>query len=179
MKKLFARFSPAALIGMLLLTVGCLVSGTFIIVQDFTFTTNSGFYFYGIDLTTESEWEDHKDDIDLIDAVGLEFTIVNNTASEVTFNAYVDTYAANPGPSTVPGTATKIINDLKVAANTTRNVTYAQSLTFITGLDRLKSLVKGGKLSYFGVSSVTEPNPNFDITDGKIIVTFSASGSGS
>ena len=176
MKKLFARFSPAALIGMLLLTVGCLVSGTFIIVEDFTFTTHTGYYFYSFDLTDQSEWEDHKDDIDLIDAVGLEFTIVNNTGAAVLFNAYVDTYRASD-PGSVPGTATKIINNLSVPTGTT-NYTYAQSLAFITGIDRLKTLVKSGSFSYYGTSAAGN-NPSFQVTEGKVIVTFSASGSGS
>ncbi|MEE8576637.1 MAG: hypothetical protein V3T31_05225, partial [candidate division Zixibacteria bacterium] len=50
----------------ILLVTGCLVSGTFVIVEEFSFTGQTGFYFYEVDITSEPDWEDHKDDIDFI-----------------------------------------------------------------------------------------------------------------
>ena len=54
---------------------GCkyIISGTFVIVENIEFTAGSGFYFYQVDITDEEDWDEHKDDIDFIDAVGVEF----------------------------------------------------------------------------------------------------------
>ncbi|MEW5923684.1 MAG: hypothetical protein AB1746_06830 [Candidatus Zixiibacteriota bacterium] len=164
---------------MLLLAValtGCkyIISGTFVIVKDIEFTAESGFYFYQVDLTDESDWKEHEDDINFIDAVGVVFHIISNEATDVTFNAYVDDYSGiGSSPTTVPATATKIIDGLVVHPGET-TVSYSESLTFLTGLDRLKKLVKGGQFDYYGTST-GNVGTTFVIDKGKIIITFSAS----
>lgn len=158
-----------------LVATGCLVSGTFIIVEDFTFTAQTGFYFYPVDITTEQEWEDHKDDINQIDVVGVEFWITSTESGPVTFDAFVDNFSGGT-PSSVPGTATKIIDAFTVNPGANQHITYTQSLTFIKGLDRLKALAKTGKFDYYGTSTGNE-GTTFKIDSGKVIVTFSASGS--
>lgn len=158
-----------------LVAAGCLVSGTFIIVEDFNFTAQSGFYFYPVDVTDDQDWEDHKEDIDQIDVVGVEFWITSTESGPVTFDAYVDDFSGGT-PSSVPPTATKIINAFTVNPGANQHITYAQSLTFLTGTDRLKALAKTGKFDYYGTSTGNE-GTTFKIDSGKVIVTVSASGS--
>ena len=172
-KKNFFRLFGLALIA--LLAVGCLVSGTFIIVEDFNFTAQSGFYFYPVDITTEQEWEDHKDDINQIDVVGVEFWITSTESGPVTFDAYIDDFSGGT-PGAVPGTASKIIDAFTVNPGADQHITYAQSLTFIKNTTRLKALAKLGKFDYFGTSTGNE-GTTFKIDSDKVIVTFSASGS--
>jgi hypothetical protein len=169
----------AGLIAVSALITGCLVSGTFIIVEDFEFTGQTGYYQYSVDLTDESDWEDHKDDIDMIDAVGFEFTITNNSDVATVFNAWVtpaDTNYNSVAEIIAPGNSTKVITDLAVPALGTISVNYAQSLGHITNLAALKALVKTGKFEFYGTST-NNPDVNFDVTNGKVIITFSASGS--
>lgn len=168
--KQFARLFGLALIA--LLAVGCLISGTFIIVEDFNFTAQGGNYFYKVDITTNQEWEDHKDKIDQIDAVGVEFYISSTESGPVTFNAYVDEYGVDS--TTVPGDTKKIIDAFTVNPGLDQHITYTQSLTFLKNLELLKSLAKTGKFYYWGTSTGSEGS-SFVIDSGKVIVTFSAS----
>jgi len=166
------RLLGAALIA--LFAAGCLISGTFVIVDDFTFTAKSGFYFYRVDLTQYSDWDDHKDQIDQIDAVGAEFYISSTEPDTVTFNVYVDAPTADS--TAVPSTAVKIIDQLEVPPGLNQHITYVQSLGFITHIAELKTFVKAGKFNYYGTSS-GNLGTAFKVDSGKVIVTFSASGS--
>jgi hypothetical protein len=169
--KLFARLFGLALIA--LLAVGCLVSGTFIIVDDFTFTAQSGFYFYPVDITTEQAWIDHKDQINQIDVVGAEFWITSTESGPVTFDVYIDDFSGGT-PTSVPGTASKILDAFTVNPGADQHITYTQSLGLITNTARLKTLAKTGKFDYFGTST-GNAGTTFKIDSGKVIVTFSAS----
>jgi hypothetical protein len=175
-------FAGLALTG--LLAIGCLVSGTFVIVEDveFAFTADRGFYWYPIDLTANSDWQEHREDIDNIDAIGFEFTIENTSSEDCVFNAW---FVAEDGPavpanfplSFVPSTlgATKVINDLSVAAGATRTVGYAESLGHITNLAAFKAIIKSGRFDYYGTSCGGTDDSEFLVTEGKIIITVSAS----
>ena len=166
------------MLGLLLIgfvAMGCLVSGTFIIVDDFTFTAAGDFYFYQLDITGEPDWEDHKDDIDFIDAVGVEFYITSSELGDVIFNAYIDDFGGPSNQTVLPSTATKIIDNLTISPGTEK-ISYSQSLGFITGVERLKALTKKGQFNYYGEAS-SNTGGTFAIDSGKVIVTFSASGS--
>lgn len=177
---MFTRMKLLALAGLMAvaaLVTGCLVSGTFILVEDFSFTARTGYYHYSVDLTTEPDWQDHKDDIDAIDAVGFEFSIESSEAGSTTFNAWVTAAGTNfTSVAEIEAGATQVITDFTINPGTT-TMTYAQSLGHISNLTTLKALVKTGKFEYYGTS--TNPDYVFDVIDGKVIVTLSASGSGS
>ncbi|MCK4574142.1 MAG: hypothetical protein KAU36_07210 [candidate division Zixibacteria bacterium] len=164
-----------------LLAVGCLVSGTFVVTEPFSFTAETGFYAYQVDVTDEKDWEDHKDDIDNIDMVGFELWITNNEAFPVTFNAWVDD-ADNPfctGATCFDALTTKtiIIDNLTIPAGPTmrRHVTYGESFTYLENVKVLKKLVKEGRLNFYGTGS-DGTDLGFVVDSGVVIVTFSASG---
>ncbi len=172
--------SVSILFGLLLLcliVVGCkdiIVSGTFILVEDFDFTAESGFYFYQVDITDEEDWADHKDDIDFVDAVGVEFFITSTETGDVTFNAYIDDYSGSSStPTEIPDDATQIIENLIVSPGIT-HITYKQSLDFLTGLERMKELSELGQFDYYGESTGNE-GTSFIIDSARVIITFSAS----
>jgi len=168
----------AGLIAVSALITGCLVSGTFIIVEDFDFTAASGFYHYTVDITDEADWEDHKDDIDMVDAVGAEFYITSTEADAVTFSVWVDDFGdVHASEGAVEANATPIIEDFTVQPGTTK-ITYVQSLGMIKNVDRLKALAKLGQFEFYGTST-GNTGTSFVVDSGKVIVTFSASGSGS
>jgi hypothetical protein len=161
----------------ILIAPGCfeIVSGTFIIVETIYFTAETGFYFYQVDVTDDAEWQKHKDDIDFIDAVGAEFYITNNTGADVTFNSYIDDYSDPdlPEPVELPTTATKIIDDYTVSTGVSK-ISYSESLSIITGVDRLKALSKLGQFDYYGTSTANDGSL-FIIDSIKIILTVSGS----
>jgi hypothetical protein len=169
------RYLPATgLILAMAAIAGCLLSATFVIHEPIKFTMQDNFYFQQVNLTDNATWEDHGDQIDFIDAVGMVLYITSGEAENVTFNAYVDKYSGpSSDPSAVPKTATKIINNLQVAPGKT-TITYKKSLSIITGLDRLKELVKAGQFDFYATSS-SGLGSSFRVDSGEVVVTFSAS----
>jgi len=177
---MYKHKSKSIILGLILIClvfVGCkdlLVSGTFIFVETFAYTADSDFYFYQVDITDDPDWDEHKDKIDFVDAVGFEFYITSSEEGDVTFNAYIDDHSGlGPLPISTPITATKVIDGFVVAPGVSL-ITYKQSLGLITGIDRLKELVKIGMLDYYG--EVTgNSGGTFEIDSTKVIVTLSAS----
>jgi len=174
MRALKTRFALIGLAALGLLIAGCLVSGTFIIVDDFQFTAQSGFYYYRVDITDNKDWQEHKDEIDDVDAVGAEFFITSEEEGPVTFSVYIDDYTPDgePTPNVVPATATVIIDSLVVNPGK-HHMTYAQSLKIIVGTARLKALAKTGRFDYFGISS-GNLGETFRVDSAKVICTVTA-----
>ena len=164
-----------------LIVTGCyIISGTFVIIKKFTFTTETGFYHELVDITNEADWKNHKDEIDDIDLVGFELWFTNNEAFEVTFNAYVDDGAA-PEYSTfseVDANADKVLDNLILPAGPggKTHITYGNSFKFIENVDKLKKAVKSGKFHFYGVSSGGTAT-GFVVDSAVVVVTFSGHGS--
>lgn len=176
-----SRISFFLLIGLALVSSGCLVSGTFVVVEevDFDFTADTGFYWYPVDLTGNSVWEDHADDIDNIDALGMQFQITNTSDVETTFRvsfakSSVPIMDAVP-PDEIPSNAVVVIDGLTVAAGATRNIGYAGSLAYIGNIEKFKEVIMSGRFDYFGESTGGTDDYAFEVRDGKIVVTISAS----
>jgi hypothetical protein len=165
---------------------GCLVSGTFPIVEDveFSFTANTGFYWYPIDLNDNEDWEEHKDELDDIEAIGFDF-MINNTSEQdceftVMFRAVDPDIPAIPGgtpTSSDPDDYTVVIDGLAVASHTTRHVTYAESLGMIQNQAALKAIIMTGRFDYLGFSCGGTGDDLFIVTEGKVIITVAASDS--
>ncbi len=176
MKQIFNKLGLLGIISIALLIGGCiLISGTFVIVEPFSFTTQSGFYYYNVDITDESDWEDNKDNIDGIDLVGFEMWFDNNEATAITFDVYIDdadgTIYSNG--SDVAAHTTQILDGLTLSPGTT-HLTYGNSFAYITNVATLKTLVKTGQFHYYGLADGGSSS-GFVIDSGKVIVTFSAS----
>lgn len=188
MKKLLSKKLLLGLVLLALVTSGCLVSATFVVVYDidFSFTADHGFYWYPVDLTDNSDWENHQDDIDDIDAIGFEFNIENTSGSDCSFNVWFAPATGEADLNDPPTTfdpvalgAVHVITDLSVAAGAIRTVSYAESLGHISSFEAFKAIVKSGRFDYYGTSCGGTDDDEFIVTDGSIIVTVSASGSGS
>ncbi len=156
-----------------LVFAGCLISGTFVVTEDFSFTADQPFYHKTIDLSSNGTWKKHKDQINLIDAVGLDFTMTG--ADSTTFNVYAAPLGTDSTSiaGALAGGAFPILEYITFTPPST-HIDYAASLAHIVNLDKLKALVKAGSFEYYGTSS--HPGGGFEV-NGKIIITFSASGS--
>jgi len=176
MKQIISKAGLLTIAGAVVLLAGCiLISGTFVIVEPFSFTTHTGFYYYNIDITDEPDWEDHKDDIDNVDLVGFEMWFQNNSATSVSFRVYIDdpdepVYSSF---SEVDANASLILSDLKLPEGET-HLTYGNSFAYVQNVEALKELVKGGEFHFYGVST-GGANPMYQVDSGMVIVTFSAS----
>lgn len=180
MKQLVKRFGwlPLVLAGLVL--SGCLVSGTFVVVQVFTFGQASGnFYSEAVDLTEDDVWDEHKDDIDRIDVVGFELWITNETTADFTYSAYIDD-PEDPmwvTPEQVDSLATLIFDNLTITgagagSGSRRVITYAQSFAYLKNVPEIRRLMKLGVFDYY---ALTEGTGTGTVDSVKVIVTVSAS----
>jgi hypothetical protein len=163
-----------------LLAAGCLVSGTFVVWENinFDFTAQTGFYWWPVDLRENAVWEDHSEDIDDIDALGFEFEVTNTSdqTSTLSFSLAaatgdVDTLDV---PTEIPKSAVLAYGPLTVKAGETKKISYGESLSLIKNLDQIKTILLTGRFDYYGTST-GGPIGDFEVRDGKIIVTISAS----
>ena len=173
-------------LGLALLFVGCLVSGTFtvvIFIDNQTLDDNhaSGFYHYVVDLSEEDDWDDHKDDIENIDIIGFDIWVRNMRSTATTFDAWVDDLsdAQITNPSLLDADATPILQDLTIGAgpNVVTHITYAESLGHLRNVAALKAYVKSGTFRLYGRSVGTPTIGDDYILDSvRVVVTFTAKG---
>jgi hypothetical protein len=158
---------------------GCIVSGTFIIDELIVFGTSDGFYSEKIDLSDNETWEDHADDIDKIEKVGLEVWITRTTSNDWTITAYVadtlqdldesffDTITKNQvfGPFTVtgsadPGTSVKVIS-------------YSDSFAHLDHVQELLALIEDGRFNFYSIWESDPPGGEFGTIDSiRVILTL-------
>lgn len=179
MKILKSALALLTVLSAALLISGCLVSGTFTIVEEFSFTSANDIYFYPVDVTDEEEWEDHKDDIDWIDIIGFELWITNNQVLPDTLAIYLDDFGADTLTSLaqLQANAVKVFGDLAIAGGvgTQTHVTYGQSLGYIQNVAELRRLAKEGMFHYYGTSP-GDGAAGYTIDSVRVVLTFEASG---
>ncbi len=185
MKSKVSKLGIPGLLVLALITAGCLVSGTFVVVENvtFSFTADSGFYWFPVDLASNADWEERQADIDDLDAIGFSFVIENTSDVASTFSVQfaaaieplVLPISSMTQPTVVPSGAVTVISGLSVPANSSRTVTYAESLGMISNFAALKAIILTGRFDYFGASSGGSGDFPFVVTEGKIIITVSAS----
>jgi len=175
MRLIREKLAAMSLLGILLLLTGCLISGTFVVtifIDGEDFTTITGLYHYEVDLSTDSDWEDHKDKIKNIDVIGVELWLTNNGEASTTFNVWIDgigepTYTS---VDSVDAYATQILEDVSVDPGA-NHITYAESLTLIQNVPTLKTLAESGQFHFYGHSSL---GAEFHLDSARVVVTVSA-----
>ncbi len=158
--------------------VGCIFSGTFMAVipiKQSEFTAESGFYYFEVDLSNNSVWNDHKDEIKKIETVGFEVTMVNNGPADEKFSVYIEDIGTpkRASKAEVEANATLVLDSLPLPADDTTHISYGRSFRYIRNVEAMKKLVKKGEFHYYGVS--TGGNVElYEILKGKVIITFLA-----
>lgn len=168
---------------LVLAALGCkIVSGTFVVVESFSFTTKTGFYPTAVDLTENDTWQDHKDDIDRIEVVGFELWITNDETSEWTYTGYVNE-ATMPDDTLSQGqveaNATRVFGPLTVPAGTVgagtqKFVSYSESLGLLSNIKTLQNLVKGGLFDYYAIATGGSGGLGGQVDSIRIIITVAA-----
>ncbi len=176
MKTIRTGFSAAALLAVLLLVGGCLVSATIIFVDDFAFTAqNSNLYFYAVDITDDDDWKDYKDNIDEVDMVGFEAYITNNEASAVTFQVYIDPYGEPiiTDAANLDANATIVLDNFTLPAGpgVQTHLTYGNSFQYLKNVETLKTLTEEGRFHAYGTASGGTA-AGFTVDSGKVIITL-------
>ncbi|KAA3636479.1 MAG: hypothetical protein DWP97_02635 [Calditrichaeota bacterium] len=160
---------------------GCIVSGTFVVVESFSFTPNNGFYVDWIDLTDNEDWEDHRENIDDIELVGFELWVTNNDPVDWSFYAFMDEYDTTCVDRTcAEGSTTKflVFDTLNVPGSTgsqsVKLVSYAESFNHIANLTQIQQMVLDGTFNFYGF--VDGGSGSINVIDSiKVIITVNAS----
>lgn len=155
----------------IVLVSGCwLVSGTWVIIYDVDnadiFATEH-FYKFTVDLTKETIWQDHKDDLDNIEDIAFTFKLINQGADTATAQVYV-----SPDDTlTVMGSATIILDGINVPGNDSLLVDMAHYYDLLQNFETLRDLVKTGVFTAYAIV----PNTlNVKFRDVVVVITFSA-----
>jgi hypothetical protein len=178
MKSLKAKLGLVGIAAALLISVGCLVSGTFVavfLIVDADFTTQTGFYYYPVDLTDIDVWDEHKDEIKNIETIGFELWITNHEGVQRIFSVYVDEQETTPWDvvGDLDANAYLALDGLTLAPSTQTHITYGQSFGLLKNVDKVKELVEGGVFDYYGVSNGGLPS-GYTIDSVRIVITFMA-----
>jgi|KBSSwiStaDraftv2_1062776.scaffolds.fasta_scaffold46572_2 hypothetical protein len=157
---------------------GCvLVSGQFLIdfkLTDFTTTTETAVSRADVDLSTEEDYNDHKDELQGLSDVAVLGTLENtgNTA----INAEVWMTAGSTAYTTadeVRANATKLWGPFQVAANSSKTVDWDTSAGLFTrtGKELLVSEIKGdGQFTLYAIAA--EATYSFDVHNGVLALVL-------
>ncbi len=157
------------------LVCGCwLFSGTWVIIYDVDnadiFATEH-FYKFTVDLTKESVWQDHKDDLDNIEDIAITFKLTNNLSDTATGKVYVSSEDTLSNASSVENSATIILDGLSVPGNDSLHVNMAHYYDLLQNFETLRDLVKIGVFTSYAIVPDTV---NVKFRDVTVVVTFSA-----
>jgi hypothetical protein len=157
---------------------GCvLTSGQFLIdfeLDDFTTTTQDTVTREDVDLTTEEDYNDHKDDLETLSDVAVLGTLVNTGDApinvEVWMTAAPNTYTTS---TEVTSNATKLWGPFQVAANSSKTVDWDTSADLFTqtGKDLLIQEIKGdGQFTVYAIAA--EATYSFEVDNGVLALVL-------
>jgi hypothetical protein len=167
-----------------LVAAGCILSGEFIFVVegDGTITsTDTVLDNLHVDLTSNSTWNDHKDDIKSIVDIKFECKFTNNRSDSASGELYISKNLYTT-VSDVKDNATLVFSGLGLAGNESRTVSFSESSTYISNLDTVLSLLESGEFYVYGIASDTPfsvtvsgvGTPGSDQEHLRLMVTISA-----
>ncbi|MGB5105232.1 MAG: hypothetical protein WBP29_01625 [Candidatus Zixiibacteriota bacterium] len=126
-----------------------------------------------VDLSTNSDWNDHKEDINGIDDLGFACRITNNTAAAASGQLYV---SANDKDYTTEGAirnnAILVLDGIVVPAGGTRAIEWQESYDYLKNFDQVKEVIFGEQFHYYFIAAETPFN--IDVTD--IVLFMSING---
>jgi hypothetical protein len=160
----------------LLLTLGnnCITSGNVIVVTelgDLNAQTNTDFRGVHVNLTTNSDWQDHKAQLNSVDDIGFACKITNHESSVATGQIWISEKSYGT-PDSVNALATKILDGIAVPANSTVEIQWKDSYNYLSNFNQAKTIVyKENFYLYFKVQQTP-----FDIDVKDIVLILSLNG---
>jgi hypothetical protein len=158
-----------------ILLCGCwLISGTWVVVfavADEDIFAGEGFHKFDVDITGESVWQDHKDNLHNVEDVAMSFKLINNLSTEATAKVYVSSDNTLSDSTAVKSFATLVLDGLTIPANDSLHVDLAYYYDVLQNFETLRDLVKTGVFTAYAI--VPDPQ-NVHVRYVVAVVTFSA-----
>jgi hypothetical protein len=177
-KHLKTLLVPALAAVLMLAASGCdLVSVTVRIVQDVIAPGGTPYHAVsgategniGVDLTNDSDFKDHKDNIKSVDGAGFVFRVQNNLAATATGQIYFSATPINPpSEANIRSQGTLILTGLALPGNAYTNIDYEGSLALQVAANQplFHETIKSGKIYLYGLAQ----NAPFDLTIDQLTV---------
>ncbi|MFH2056744.1 MAG: hypothetical protein ABIJ61_12360 [bacterium] len=169
------RKALTLLVAAALLTAGCIVTGNIVIlidVGDFGISPSGLFGYEYVDLTQNSDYNDHKEDLNSIDDVGFVCKIQNTGSSSATGKLYIATGgSSSSSPTAIPTNKILVLDGITVAAGQTRTITLEESYDYLKNFEDARDAILDEKFTvYWEV-----PNP-YDVQVMDMVVVLSING---
>jgi hypothetical protein len=157
---------------------GCvLVSGQFLIdfeLDDFTATTETAVTREDVDLTTEEDYNDHKEELEGLSDVAVLGTLVNTGNAPINVEVWMTAAPSAYTTSTeVTANATKLWGPFQVAANSSKTVDWDTSASLFTkvGKELLIQEIKGdGQFTVYAIAA--EATYSFEVNNGVLALVL-------
>lgn len=172
MLKVCKNFVALGLALVILLT-GCgLISVTFLLDEDIdTTSVPADLFYFGVDVTDEEDWEDHKDDIKQVNWVSFELYLSNPGGTAVMFDGYIDDIDnAICGTVACAEGKTRILKDISIPASGSTHIRMGDSFAYEENIETLKTLAEAGAFHFYGVSD----GGAFVLDSGRVVVAIVA-----
>ena len=148
---------------------GCMmVSGTDSFSQAIgDFSVSSGaFDRETVDLRENSTYEDHQEDIELVDRIGFSMSLVNVSGVAADVSVYVSDDPNLATAAEVASKATLIFADLAVPIEG-RTIDYEESLDLLVNFEKLQTAVESGTFTVYAIAG-----GDYDVNINNVIVTI-------
>ncbi len=160
----------------LLFTLGnnCITSGNVVVVMDLdpvNGQTEQHFNPVSVDLKTNSDWNDHKEQLNSVDDIGFACKITNNTSSVATGQVWISEKSYTT-PADVQEHAVKILDGIVVPADGIKTVNWGESAGYLSNFNLAKAIVYGEVFYLYFMAE----NVPFDINVTDIVLFLSING---
>lgn len=156
-----------------LLIVGCIGTGTITIKHELAefVSSNSGMEIVEVDLTTNNDYNDHKDKIKSIDQVTVIGWLVNELPAANQAQIWIADVGTYSTPDLVRENATRVFVSPVISGNDSLFVNWADGLDLIENLPTLKKAAENGHFWIYGIAEDTPFRVRFHVT---LIITLTA-----
>lgn len=165
-----------ALIAFLTMGASCITSGNIMVVEyldDLHAETGATISSGDVNLADNSDWQDHKADINGIDDLGFACKITNNSNATASGQLYVSPNDKDyTTESAIRANGILVLDGIVVPAGATRKIEWQESYDFLMNFETVKKVIFGEQFHYYFIAAETPFN--IDVTD--IVLFMSING---
>ncbi len=165
---------------LMMLGNNCITSGNIVVVidnlPDLVGQTNTTFDSSPVDLENNSDWKDHRDQLNSVDDIGFACKITNHESSVATGQIWISEKLYS-SPADVRTSAVKILDGIAIPAGGIRSIEWKESADFLSNFSEAKTIVYSAsskKEMFYLYFMVAETPFHIDVKD--IIVFLSVNG---
>ncbi len=159
----------------LVMGANCVTTGNIVILQDindFTAQTETNLNAINVNLTENSDWQDHRADINSIDDIGFACRIDNNGSSVAAGQLYVSKEKQLTTVDAIKKNAVLVLDGISVDPGATREIKWGESHDFLKNFDATKDVIFSENFWVYFIAA----NTPFDVTARDIVLILSING---